>query len=695
MKIHKVSKDNLHRIGKSFSLVDSNDSIDKTDSPLKFWTQHATKPCFVDLTDLENGQKIPKKAGHEDRWLGGYSGRPSLIHELLPAIKEKLMWATAKTCLNCVADLKSWWRLFDEIETNTANTLVALGPTRSVKDLTHLHQQLAVQRFSPNQFSAFRSVADATRRALGMKPLAWNGPEQIKPSRDIPTSAQSRTIFTHIKRAWFQALDRWNIVDELLAEKIIPANEQQAEWLLNAKFLLNLIEGGCPPTTASIKKFREQDTGKSHRTMWRDGLTIDSMFEVLFPTAFDIRMGFHLALIGGGWNVQTLLDLRVNPSTSISECTPFLRDHPQDSSRYIITGYKERGGSYHVMHGDWKSDRSPGRVIRTIIERTWPLRQEIVRLLRLAELKIDDLVAKKADAMSVTKARLAALELQRKSQSIWLYRTRSGIQALHENSYDKYNRTTPILHIIIDQINSNLNGNDLVPKITASDFRDVFAEYVYRISGGSVLAVQKALGHLSASTTAKYIDNKLINAESARTFVSYTNEMWSMCLTSGQLDHTTLRQIMEREHITPEQQLRLAEYRKLKKSRLGVGCKDPRRPPARLDPQFTADGRTLCTAHRCTLCLENAVIAPEALEGLAMRLAELQHIKSRTPIEHFCRGGDVSWQAELQNTQTALLGFDATSVQAALDKWTLRIEQGEHRVPEFNGSSPRKGFEHE
>lgn len=663
------------------------DYLQRTDSPLKFWTQHATKPFLVDLTDLTVGQESPKKPGLENRWLGGYSGRPSLVQELLPAIKEKLMWASDRTCAGCIADLKHWWRLFDEMEAPVNHIEALLAPTRSVKDLTNLHQQLAVQRFSPGTFSSFRSIADMTRRAQGMSPLAWNGPESLKPSREIPTSAQSRVLFTFIKRAWFEAIDRWNLVDDMLARKRAPASEEQSILLLNAEFAGPLFQTGIL-TTEAIKKHWEQKTGRSGKTLWRDGLAIETMFAAFFPTAFEIRMGFHLALIGGGWNVQTLLDLPVNAEAPISDCMPFMRNHPRDASRYIMTGFKERSASDQIMHGDWKSDRSPGKVIRTLVEKTWPLRQELARNLRVAELALSELVAAHADVTSITEARMVVLELQRKSKSVWLYRTKGGIQALSAETFDKYERNTSVLRIVVDRVNEHHTSSEgRIPRVNASDFRDIFAEYVYRISGGSVLAVQKALGHRSPFTTGKYLDNKIINAESARTFVTYTNEMWSMCLSSGRLDHTVLRQIIEREQITPEQQLRLADYRKLKRSRIGISCKDPTSPPARLDPQFKPDGRTLCTVQRCTLCLENAVIAPESLDGLAMRLAELRYLRTQVPIEHFCRGKETSWQTELENTETALLGFDSIAVEAVLSKWVQRVEEGEHSVPEFNGVS--------
>ena len=686
MTLRKISKDHLALRRAELSLVDSREYLQRTGSSLKFWTQHATKPFLVDLTDLEIGQERPKKPGMEDRWLGGYRGRPSLIRELLPAIQEKLMWASEKTCRGCIADLKNWWRLFDEIEAPANDIELVLAHTKSVKDLTYLHQQLAVQRFSPGTFSAFRSIADMTRRAKGMSPLAWNGPESLKPSREIPTSAQSRVLFTYIKREWFRAIDRWNLVDDMLARKRAPANESQSTLLLNAEFAGPLFENEIL-TTQAIKKHWERKTGRSSRTLWRDGLAIETMFAAFFPTAFEIRMGFHLALIGGGWNIQTLLDLPVNAAASISECMPFLRNHPGDPSRYIMTGYKERGASDQIMHGDWKSDRSPGTVIRTLVERTWPLRQELVRNLRVAEQNLSELVATHADVASVTEARIVILELQRKTKSVWLYRTQGGVEALSAETYDKYERSTSILSIIVEQVNEyRTQSEGQIPRVSASDFRDIFAEYVYRISGGSVLAVQKALGHRSPFTTAKYLDNKIINAQSARTFVTYTNEMWSMCFSSGQLDHTVLRQIIEREQITPDQQLRLEEYRKLKRTRIGAICKDPTSPPARLDPQFKPNGRSLCTVQRCTLCLENAVIAPESLDGLAMRLAELRYLRTQMPIEHFYRGEEASWQAELENTETALLGFDSNAVGAAISKWVQQVEKGEHVVPEFNGT---------
>lgn len=122
-----------------------------------------------------------------------------------------------------------------------------------------------------------------------------------------------------------------------------------------------------------------------------------------------------------------------------------------------------------------------------------------------------------------------------------------------------------------------------------------------------------------------------------------------------------------------------------------MGCRDPQNPPARLDPFFIADGQEICTMQRCTLC-EHGVLTPESLEGLTMRFAELGFLKERIPIEYFARGGDISFQAEMNNTEAALKCFDPEKVRESIDMWAERLAKGTHRMPEFNGISRMQGI---
>lgn len=693
MTIRKTNKDNIEKFTPYVvSSVDTNnDRINE--NPLRFWTKHDTKPCHVDLTDLALGQDIPKKGGLKARWLGGYTGRPQLINELLPAIKEKLTWAAEKTCQGLVANLKNWWRLLDEIERKDSKTALQIRKVSSVKDLTHLHQQLAVQRFLPTTFSAFRSIADSTRRALGLSPLEWIGPGERHTTRKLPTPAQSRKLFLRIKRGWLDAIDRWDLVDQLLSGNRIPETERERSLLANAAYLVETLNLQTSKgkaffkIEAAISRWTEEN-GTSRAAMAREGLSTQIMQEAFYPTSTDIRMAFHLALIGGGWNVQTLLDLKVKTDALAEARTPFLKNHPQDPSRYILVGFKARGYSNHILHGDWKTDRSPGTIIKTLVEKTWPVRMGIVDELKRAEAQLEKAIDSGASHDEIIAQKKAVVELQRKSTSVWISVTKGSVEALSSTTYDKNSRTVQFLHQLIHEINvgsKSEDASDKVPIITASDFRDIFAEYIYRTSGGSVLAVKRLLGHRSLESTTRYLSNTVISRESSRVFKLYTDAMWKMVSEKGHVDHTALKQIVEKGEITEEMNSRLEEYRYLKKSRLNMGCKDPKNPPERLSPFFNADDSQMCTMQRCTLC-EHAVLTPESIEGLAMRLSELRYLKLHIPIENFQRGADTSFQVEMESTEFALERFDPDSVDHFLKLWEARLSRGEHRAPEFSGT---------
>lgn len=693
MTIRKTNKDNIEKLTPHVVSLVATKDYQNNGNPLQFWTKHDTKPCHVDLTDLAFGQALPKKAGLQARWLGGYAGRPQLIDELLPAIKEKLTWAAEKTCEGLVANLKSWWRLFDEIERKDSKTDLQIHKVSSVKDLTHLHQQLAVQRFSPTTFSAFRSIADATRRALGQSPLEWIGPGERQTTRKLPTPEQSRKLFLGIKRGWLDALDRWTLVEQMLSGSRAPETERERSLLRNASYLVETLDLQASKGNAFFKvesailRWTEEN-GTSRAAMAREGLSTQVMQEALYPTSTDIRMAFHLALIGGGWNVQTLLDLKVKTDALGDARTPFLKNHPQDPSRYILVGFKARGYSNHVLHGDWKTDRSPGKIIKTLVEKTWPVRMGIVDELKRAEAQLQIAIANDANHDEITAQKKAIVELRRKSTSVWLSVSKGSVEALSSTTYDKNSRTVQFLHQLIGEMNvrvKNENVLDKVPIITASDFRDIFAEYIYRTSGGSVLAVKRLLGHRSLESTTRYLNNTVISQESNRVFKLYTDAMWKMVSERGHVDHTELKQIVEKGEITEEMKSRLEEYRHLKKSRLKMACKDPKNPPEQLSPFFNADGSQMCPTQRCTLC-EHAILTPESIEGLAMRLSELKYLKLHIPIENFQRGADTSFQAEMESTQYALERFEPESVDHFVELWEARLSRGEHRVPEFSGN---------
>jgi hypothetical protein len=67
-------------------------------------------------------------------------------------------------------------------------------------------------------------------------------------------------------------------------------------------------------------------------------------------------------------------------------------------------------------------------------------------------------------------------------------------------------------------------------------------------------------------------------------------------------------------------------------------------------------------------------------------MAELDWLKAHMPVDAFT---EREFQREHDNTAVALAGFDGEAVTQARVKWRARIEQGEHRVVEFQGWTKR------
>ncbi len=87
---------------------------------------------------------------------------------------------------------------------------------------------------------------------------------------------------------------------------------------------------------------------------------------------------------------------------------------------------------------------------------------------------------------------------------------------------------------------------------------------------------------------------------------------------------------------------------------------------------------TACDVQRCLLCVDNAVLLPESLDGIAMRVEELLTIQGVLPIEVWV---DEQYDLELKNNLIAMSKFDHKKGLSARDKWAQSIANGEHYVP--------------
>jgi hypothetical protein len=656
------------------SLVHATDVEEENE--LKFLTLHLTKPCLVDLTPFRDGGA---SAGKKNGTLtSAFSGRPALIAELAPILKDSLIPLASKSVEQYLVALRAWWRLFDAVEANAHEMLVV----SSVAHITDLHRQYAFDNnMHPAQFSAFVKVMNSTRVTYKLKQYYWVAPERPDTTKHLPPAWQTDLVRHELKHRWFAAVRRWETAETILKTRKPTADQAvQPELYAEQERLIrnySLFKATVKRTKHPRPVKEALWEGIEKDDFYSKGYLIDDMIRGFYPDAHDIRNAFFLCLATTGWNPAVFLNLDVGQS--------FLEPHPKDSTRFVLRGIKDRaGGTEQTAEGLFKSRSGAGYIISELMRLTKPLRNHLKKLLAGCERKLK--LIQSTDSVSIEKLCLEIIQLRQGIRSPWLFvsRTNAEIQWLDD---DNFSRTRgegnyAFLTGVIDSINERQSSDKQVSYFSAKTFRLAYGTNLYRISGGSVYAVMKALGHRSVRTTVSYLTNTVLREEHRRIFRIFSTALWDEARKNGRVDPTILAKISRDGEVTEEQRRRLEDYRGLLKSRIGVGCLNPFNPPKHIAPDFEADGVELCPVQRCTLCLEHGVILPESLDGLCKRVAELQYIQTTMSVSAFF---DSSFAEELSNTRTALLAFDQTAVDALVSSWEQRIASGKHNVIEFDG----------
>lgn len=660
----------------TLSLVPASAKATSLDAQLRFRTAHPTKPCLVDLQPFAVGQEIPKKKSSNSAWRGGFSARPELLKELTPAIVDKLTPLAEPTVLKYIEYIREWWRLFDQVESQNPE----FSRVTTVKQITDLHRRCALDLgMHQDKFKVLLSLVNTTRAAQGLSQLHWLSPERVKPQRHLPPQWQCELVRRTLKRRWFEVLDRWALAEELqkngrplVQKEIAPTVYATQERLIqNYKRFDSIVARLGLPRPSGDQLYDDL----TFQTFNHKGYNVAEMLAGKYPDGNDIRTAFHLCLATTGWNPAVLLSLDVSK--------PFIEKHPRDDNRYVLRGIKERaGGTEQVSEGLFKTQGSAGVVLLTLIARTAPLREQL-------KLELESCRAELIQMSSPTeelKQRITTLE--QAIRSPWIFAPKWGetpIAFLSDSDFSavrEHGIRVGFMRKLTNDLNMHQPADKQLSPMKAGDLRDAYAAYVYGASGGSILAVMKALGHRKVDTTQIYLHNTLLLEEHRKLFGTFSAALWSEMLSSGRVDATILAKLSRDGEATPDQRERLKSYRTLMLSRIGVACKDPCNPPKHIAPDFEVDGKNHCPVQRCTLCFEHAVILPESLDGLCKRLAELRHLRVRMGIGAF---EESSFTQEISNTETALLAFKEEKVHEHIDMWTSRIERGEHRFMEFDG----------
>lgn len=673
MGIRRVNKDHLKQLAPALIGAIAPALQTEPDSPLRFWTKHPTDPCLVILSPLELGEG--KQAHSSSPRARAFSGRPQLILQLAPAVRLLVEYGSRNSVVQYIHSLRTWWRLFDDVESAFRDSGALFAPVSDVRHITEIHRQRAFDTgLDRLQFGNFIRIINLVRKSEQLPQLYWSTPESPNPTRHLPPKWQTDKIRLALKHEWFATLDRWERTQQLLAGDSTRNVYEEHQLRSYRRFAETVVAVRHPkPDAAALcgdqpyKKFNEE------------GYSVPEMLRGFYPDGNDIRAAFHYCLANTGWNPAVLLALNVDE--------PFLEPHPKDNSRYILRGYKARGKSEQIVEGLLKSQGSAGHILKTLMARTAPLREQLRLDLANARAALEALRHQGASTEAIDSKRKDVASMSAGVRSPWLYAEsgRGGATWLDKGSYARgSSRSTSdtFLSDVVREINIKQAVDRQVSVIKAGDFRDAFAAYAYQVSGGMILYVMKVLGHKSPATSQLYLDNTLLNQTSHRLYATFSNALWQEIKIYKRADPTILAKWCRDGSVTEDERKRLLDYRALRRSRIGMGCKDPTNPPRRIAANFEYDGKSMCPVQRCTLCVENGVIFPDSVDGLCKRLAELRHIQSRIPTLTFVGS---SFDEEMANTELALKCFDEIEVVTRLAEWERRILLGEHRVIEFDG----------
>ncbi len=678
IRSNKNSKNQLPRFATIALVTEPQSATPRMlESELCFYTSHDKKPCFVDLTIFRDGEKIC--SNNSGLWHGPFRGRAELIEELEPAFRDQVSPLAESSVNNNLFTLRYWWRIFDAVEAADSSIQIVT----STAHLSDIHRQYAIDSgMSRAHFNIFVRLVNTTRVALKLRELHWIPPaEDEDVNRHLPPQWQTKFIRHKLKNRWLCVLDRWALADSL-REKGAPLVTQDAapgEYAQHLRLLRNYQHFDFIASAVEHPRPTQEQLlpGSSPGIFFNRGYSILEMISGRYPDGEDIRAAFYLCLATTGWNPAVILGLDVNDES-------FLTPHPKDPNRYVLRGTKARAkDSEQLNEGLYKSIGGAGFILRTLIARTAPLREQ----LRKELIECQHRYTRAGNTPEVSRdlwKRIIKLEQGIRSPWLFVSKTHVGIFWLHDRNYANgvRNKTDSYLADLITNLNKNQPEDRQLTLITATDFRDAYAARVYQVSGGSVLAVMKALSHRRLKSTSIYLTNTLLREEHRKLFSTLSNGLWADIEKNGRVDPTILAMLSRHGPATAEQHERLDEYRTLMRSRIGVGCKDPWNPPKHIDPNFEPDGESLCSVHRCTLCLENAVLLLESMPGLCRRLAELRYLQATMSIGAFLAS---SYPQEMENTELALLLFNASAVAEHLSEWENRIANGTHRVVEFDG----------
>ncbi|MGY6257089.1 hypothetical protein ACXIVK_26885 [Paraburkholderia caledonica] len=614
------------------------------------------------LCEFADG-RTEEAGGSGKNWKGPFTGRSTLVEEIGPYLWTAYRNSSESIWSDLRKKLREVWRALD----SCAN----IAPVSRVADLNDIHGATLFRREVPGDYvRLFLQGANAARKAQGLPLLYW--PKFEKPTgvhRDVPPIEQIKPLYFALKHRVFEMVRRWECADAAATigtdwSSQMHKRPQNAKWSvadLHATYrgVAAQVRHPCP-SRDKTKEWLKTDRGQVIEAF-------PSLTYGLFPSPDDVRDVMMLFLLRTGFNGATALDI------DVSETAKWIRPHPTSPDHHIVFAIKKKGLKLteQVAIGLNKSALSAGNLIKTLAERTEPLRKQLRK-------ELDELTRK--ERTYAIGRRID--ELRRLIKSPWLYVSPtlgSRIQALKATDYSLSVRgKSSALLGLIKEVNLSRKDSDVIPEsITLKQFRDVYISFAYSASGHSWLVAQLAAGHSSVETLKNYFRRLRWKMHGERVTRNFLEKLWGEIERRKIVEPAVLFAMVQNKEVTDEQVVRWLNYKD--RTRVGVGCSNIRQPPPEIAPAHPKG--MICRVQRCSLC-RYAIVFEDSCDLLVRRLAELRHIKETIPLATWHAS---SFAIEQEATEKTLRLFESARVDARLEHWLARIIDGTHKPFNFEG----------
>ncbi|MGY4432727.1 hypothetical protein ACVWWO_005204 [Bradyrhizobium sp. F1.13.1] len=373
------------------------------------------------------------------------------------------------------------------------------------------------------------------------------------------------------------------------------------------------------------------------------------------PSRSDTGVFLWLFLLKTGWNLSTACGV------DVLDPDGWYQPHPQVDLLVVIHAFKRRADRHQFAISMTRSPWHPYQIVRFMIERTKPLRDRVLADLIETRLRMTE------DPNLDLRAQEERLETL--SRTPWLFASRGSAGPVSGFTGNGRNRGLLEVARLAAKRGGLTEDSSKLFSVVTKDACHAWMRHAYVHSNYHVLITSFAGGHRSLQSTRHYIQSRRYRAHSEAEIRKVQNALFSEIASGRVVDPTRLGLLVECGKITPEQEHRLSDLRK--RTRVGMGCLDPRAPPKQVDPDHPEGA--ICRVQRCTGC-QHGVVFPESMPALARRFAELLQLKRTMPLASWI---GCSLADEYESIEQTLAHFEAGRVSTEVGAWTAKLISGE------------------